>query len=72
MKQQQPWEEGMCMALVQERPSESSAGNPGCLSEHKCECVGVCASAHEAGECSNCLTVRVCVISQNVGYKMCK
>ena len=28
------------MALVQERPSESSAGNPGCLSENKC--VGVC------------------------------
>lgn len=27
------------MALVQERPSESSAGNPGCLSENKCECV---------------------------------
>lgn len=49
MNQWQPGEGGMCMALVQERPSESSAGNPGCLSEHKCECVGVYASAQEAG-----------------------
>lgn len=45
------------MALVQERPSESSAGNPGCLSENKCECVGVCASAQEAGRGSNCATI---------------
>lgn len=42
MNQRQPGEGGMCMALVQERPSESSAGNPGCLSEHKCVCGSVC------------------------------
>lgn len=37
------------MAHVQERPSESSAGNPGCLSEHRSECVGVSVSALQAG-----------------------
>lgn len=58
------------MALVQERPSESSAGNPGCLSEHKCECVGVCAYAQEAGRGSNCATTRVCVILQTVGNEL--
>lgn len=42
MNQQQPGEGGMCMAWVQERPSESSAGNPGCLSEHKCVCGSLC------------------------------
>lgn len=66
MNQWQPGEGGMCMALVQERPSESSAGNPGCLSEHKCECVKVCASAQEGGRCSNCRTIWVCIILQTV------
>ncbi|CAB1419199.1 unnamed protein product [Pleuronectes platessa] len=47
----------MCMAGVQERPSESSAGNPGCLSEHKCEWVGVGASAQEAGRGGILLTL---------------
>ena len=70
MNQWQPGEGGMCMALVQERPSESSAGNPGCLSEHKCECVGVCAYAQEAGRGSNCATTRVCVILQTVGNEL--
>ncbi len=59
MNQWQPGEGGMCMALVQERPSESSAGNIGCLSEHKCECVGVCASAQEAGRGSDSVSIGV-------------
>lgn len=51
------------MALVQERPSESSAGNPGCLSEQKSS-VCVCASALKSEKDSKCVTLCLCVILQ--------
>lgn len=54
----------MHMAQVQERPSESSAGNAGCLSEHKCECVGVCASVLKPGKDRKCVAAWLYVILQ--------